>query len=299
MKTKLAGSRANAFSKKRESTRGRTGFTLIELLVVIAIIAILAALLLPALNRAKEHAYTTACRSNLRQWGLALQTYLGDFQAYPRLQDFQTYQDKPTWELYLGEKYPVPSLVAETNGTGYPTPNAPRNSVYHCPSYDRLPGCYADFPLPGSYGYNEEGASGGDYGLGGHLSAALGGVGPLPPTREAEVLHPANMIAMADAQLCMGFSPWATALYPQTLKPFLIGVPQFQVGGIPAGHYTPGMPGAFIGLADGIYQRRHNMRFNVLFCDGHIETLGISDLFTTTRSVAILARWNKDNQPHP
>ena len=81
-KFRMSGVAYESKPATRRSRRRIRSFTLIELLVVVAIIVILAALLLPALNGARDRARQISCLSNLSQWGKAAQLYADDYSDY-------------------------------------------------------------------------------------------------------------------------------------------------------------------------------------------------------------------------
>lgn len=105
-------------------------FTLVELLVVIAIIAILAALLLPVLSRAQEQGRTTQCISNMKQLGLAWETYANDNSEWLALNWVLGSNPPRSWCMGNVEFNPS-DITGITNGTLFEYIH--QLPVYHCP----------------------------------------------------------------------------------------------------------------------------------------------------------------------
>ena len=135
-----------AQSRARFWTRSRRGFTLVELLVVIAIIGVLVALLLPAVQAAREAARRTECKNNLKQIGLGLQNHAnthgvfptGGAVIYPKVEDYVV-GNKPLGPVKqgLGWAYQILPYLEQSSLQGIVTQDqlqAASVPFYLCPS---------------------------------------------------------------------------------------------------------------------------------------------------------------------
>ena len=238
------------------------GFTLIELMVVIAFIGLLAALILPALGRAKGWAQSSKCKSNLRQIEQMLQVFVDENHEYPNLlrQAAKRFLHQPAEGVAT-----CPSDKWGKGSSGRWTEYDEDNRIISSGT-----GKY------GSYGYNGQGGGGDSWNPNGpnKFSGSRTDLG-LMGRNESDLKNPSDMIAITGSYAEVNYSIMRSL--------------QARINGTSPGMVYP--------QASKDAYARHSGKLNTAFCDGHIESIKV-DVLYHDKSAQMLKRWNYDNEPH-